>query len=96
MDFQEIEWTFLNLLASLHYLTSYREWLLEFTALRWTRDKTTESASLCFQAWPCHCLAQESAESLCTFRTQFSLLLISVVELDLISDLFSALTYDSV
>lgn len=86
MDVQEIEWTFPNLLASLHSLKSYREGLLEFAAVKQNRNKTTESEPLHFQAWlchyHCHCLSRGPTESLRTFRTQCSFLLISAVELD--------------
>lgn len=89
MDLQEIAWAFPNLLASSHYLASWRK-ALGVPCHRRTGEKTAEPESSCFQAWPCHRLSQGPAEN------WVSVLHISRVELDLVSGLFTALiSYDS-
>lgn len=62
------------------------------SVIGWTRDETTEFEPLCFWAWLCHWLSQGPEQSVSVlFRSLFSLSQISVVELDPVSGLFSAL-----
>lgn len=66
---QPVKWIFRKLnehfqtYLLVHIIWRVREGLLEFTAQGWPGDKTTESDSFCFQAWPSHCLSQGPTKS---------------------------------